>query len=64
MSTYEIIIAVDTPEVEEFAAWLEDQGHSAKVGDGTGDYIDGVWTSSDAEANEIMNRLWDDYCKS
>lgn len=64
MSTYEIIIAVDTPEAEEFATWLEEQGHSAKVGDSTGNYADGVWASSDSEADEIMNRLWGDYCNS
>lgn len=62
MSTYEIIISVDTPEAEDFATWLEEQGHSVKVGDSTGNYVDGVWASTDDEASEIMNGLWESYC--
>jgi prophage antirepressor-like protein len=30
MSAYKIIIAVDVPEAEEFAAWLLRQGYSAE----------------------------------
>lgn len=64
MSTFEIIIAADTLEAKGFAIWLERQGHSAKVGDSTGNYVDGVWTSSDTAADEIMSRLWGEYCNS
>ena len=64
MKTYKIIIAVDNPEAEAFATWLEQHGHSAEVGHSTGSYVDGVETSSDAKANEIANSLWTDYSNS
>lgn len=63
MKTYKIEIAVDTERAEDFAAWLNAQGHDAHVGTSTGDYIDGEWTSADEQANEIMQDLWDGYCK-
>lgn len=55
-------LAVDQHEGEEFAAWLNAQGHTATIGRSTGTYIDGVSTSSDPEANEIANDLWAAYC--
>lgn len=61
-NTHEIEIAVDHTEAEEFCAWLNEQGHSATVGRYTGNYVDGEWTSSSAEAGEILNTLWDEYC--
>jgi hypothetical protein len=62
--THEIEIACDTVEAEQFRDWLIAQGHSAKIGRSTGNYVDGMWTSTDTEANEIMNGLWSDYCNS
>lgn len=64
MTTYTIEIACDTPEAEQFAAWLNAQGHDARVGRSTGNYVDGSWTDNNAEANEIMNDLWSQYCNS
>ena len=59
---YTVEIANDTPDADEFAAWLNVQGHSATVGRSTGSYIDGAWTSHDIEASEIMRSLWEAYC--
>jgi hypothetical protein len=64
MKTYDIIIPADNPEAEAFATWLEQHGHSAEIGNSTGTYVDGVETSNNVKANEIANRLWDDYCNS
>jgi hypothetical protein len=57
--TYTVEIACDTEEAEQFAAWLRDQGHEAKVGRSTGTYING---QRDAETDEIAGRLWSEYC--
>lgn len=68
MSTYTIEIAFDSCGTEEgaheFAAWLNEKGHTAKIGNSTGSYVDGRWTCSDEEAREIMNSLWDEFCNS
>lgn len=61
-TTYNVEISNDTTEAEEFAAWLNARGHNAKIGRSTGNYINGEWTSSNTDANEIMNRLWSEYC--
>ena len=57
-----IEIAVDHAEGEEFVGWLNNQGHDARLGTSTGNYIDGEWTSSDDSANEILQKLWEEYC--
>lgn len=59
-----IELSIDTHEASEFAAWLNAHGHDATVGASTGNYVDGVWTSSDAEASDALNRLWDEYCNA
>lgn len=64
MKTYKIEVAVDTVEGENFVAWLNAQGHNAALGRSTGNYVDGTWTSTDVQANEIMRDLWDEYCIS
>lgn len=64
MNKYEIIIACDQHEGEQFKNWLIARGHDAEIGNSTGSYVDGAWTSSDQDANEIMNQLWSDYCNS
>jgi len=63
MTTYEIEISIDTAEAAEFAAFLNEKGHVAHVGTSTGSYVDGSPTS-DAEASEIMNNLWEAYCNA
>ncbi len=63
-NVHNIEISIDNDEGEQFAAWLNAQGHTAKVGKSTGGYIDGVWTSTDADANETMNSLWSAYCNA
>lgn len=57
-----IEIAVDNIEAKAFSAWLREQGHEATVGNSTGNYVDGVWTSADENANDIFSELWDSYC--
>ena len=61
--THSIEVANDTPEAEEFVAWLKNRGHDATVGR-SGNYVDGVWTSCSAEASDIMRGLWQGYCNS
>ena len=63
MRTYEIRVACDTDEGEQFVAWLNKQGHDAEMSNDTGNHIDGVWTSTDVDADTITNALWDAYCK-
>lgn len=60
-TTYRIEIASDHHEAEQFCAWLSARGHDAKIGNSTGNYVDGVRTT-DNDANEIMRALWDAYC--
>jgi hypothetical protein len=62
MTTYQIEIACDSIEAEEFVAWLNKKGHDAEVGNSTENYIDCICTHHDLEMNEIMNALWDEYC--
>jgi len=64
MEQYKIEIASDHAEAEEFVSWLNNQGHDALIGTSTGNYIDGIWTSTDPEMSEIMNGLWGEYCNS
>lgn len=59
-----IEIAGDTTECQQFADWLNAQGHTATIGRSTGSYVDGVWTCSDVDASEIFNTLWLSYCDS
>lgn len=63
-TTYRIELSIDTTEAEQFCAWLIEQGHDAKIGRSTGNYVNGAWTSADETANEIMNALWSSYCNS
>lgn len=64
MQRASIIISSDNDDGEQFAAWLQQQGHTASVGNSTGNYINGALTSSDAEANETMGMLWNSYCNA
>ena len=64
MNAYAITVAVDQGEAEEFVSWLNSNGHTAEVGTDTGNYLDGVWTNTDAVASDIMNGLWGSYCNS
>ena len=59
-----IIISRDSDEGKQFAAWLQQQGHTASIGSSTGNYINGAMTSSDAEASETMRMLWNSYCNA
>lgn len=64
MKTYDITIDKCATEGEEFCEWLISQGHTAEIGNSTGNYVDGIWCGADAEAGSIMNSLWDKYCNS
>jgi len=65
-STYTIVLAFDAAGSDEataeYCAWLNEQGHDARVGTSTVTTIDGVSTSG--EANEIGNALWESFCNS
>ncbi|MBZ5486923.1 hypothetical protein HW452_05225 [Halomonas aquamarina] len=57
MTTYNVVIAADQNEAEEYAAWLIEQGHTAVVGNTTRTTIDG-------QQNDVVSeQLWNDYCK-
>ena len=59
-TTYQIQIESDHQEADQFIAWLEVHGHEADFGDANS--VDGIRTSTDAEASRVLNGLWDDYC--
>lgn len=59
-----IEIANDNDESQQFRDWLIAQGHDARVGRSTGNYVNGIETSADNDANEIMRTLWSAYCNS
>ena len=63
MKTYTIEISLDHAEAENFCIWLNEQGHYASIGSTTGNFVDGEWTSTNEIANEIINDLWDEYCR-
>ena len=58
----QIELAVDTVDAAEFAAWLRYRGHDVTIGKSTGSYINGVWTSTDDNADNTMRKLWDEFC--
>lgn len=62
MEKYKIEIGLDGDEAMEFVEWLRVQGHDACLGQSTGSYVDGEWTSHDEEAGEILRDLWNQYC--
>ena len=62
MNHHTIEIASDTHESEQFVHWLNAHGHTATIGRSTGNYVDGVWTSNNTEANETFRKLWESYC--
>lgn len=59
-----IILAVDHTEADEFAEYLNEQGHDAQVGNSTGSYVDGSQTDHDQDANDWLNGQWDAYCNA
>jgi hypothetical protein len=61
-TTYQIELAVDSCEVEEFNQWLNNHGHQSKIGNSTANYVNGVCTYMDEHANTILNQFWDNYC--
>jgi hypothetical protein len=63
-TTHKIVLACDTTEAEQFAAFLSAAGHDTSIGRDTGEYIDGVRTSNDGYASIQMQKLWDAYCDS
>lgn len=57
-----IKISVDHSEAIKFVEWLNNLGHNASVSNLTGNYVDGVRTSCDESANNILASLWERYC--
>ena len=62
MQTYKIKVASGQTEGDEFIKWLDGQGHDAVFSNDNGNYIDGVCTNNDEDANIIMNSLWHEFC--
>jgi len=60
-SRMKIELACDHYDAEEFAAWLRENGHDITIGSSVFNYVDGVRTSSDDSANEILYQLWKEY---
>jgi hypothetical protein len=58
---HKIEIAVDSPYSQEFADWLNEKGHVAFVGRTTENYINGVCTADDNNANKIVRQLWEEF---
>lgn len=56
-----IQVGSECSEIETFVAWLREQGHDATEGSATVDYVDG---ERDEHTRELMNSLWDQYCRS
>jgi len=59
---HSIVIAIDSPEAEEFVSWLNEQGLEASIGTDTGSWVDGQNTDNDPEASQLINGLWENYC--
>ena len=57
----QIEISNNHHKAEEFAAWLKEQGHDITVGRSMFNYVNGVKTSLDDEANEIFYQCWREY---
>jgi len=64
MKQRDVTVSSDTEEGAEFVEWLNAAGHDAKLGNSTGNYVDGFWTERDIGACETMRTLWTDYCNS
>lgn len=62
--TIEVEVAVDHMEAEEFAKWINSLGIKAYVGNTTRNRINGVDTCESEEYNNLINSLWDAYCKA
>lgn len=58
---YEITLAVDHHEGDEFVAWLNERGHIASVGNDTGNHLSGADENEDPR--EILRALWEQYCE-
>ena len=58
----EIIISRENVRAEEFVDWLHEQGHTAVLGDGPENYIDGQRVDNNL-AEATMWGLWRKYCK-
>jgi len=59
---FNITIDCGLDEGSEYAAWLNEQGHSATVGNSTGSSVNGRPTGPNPWAREISNSLWSMYC--
>lgn len=55
---FDIELAVDHEESEQFKEWLNKNGHNAIIGTSTGNYVNGLNGFFSSE----LNRLWNDYC--
>lgn len=61
MTTYEIELACDQHEGEQFAGWLRAQGHTVAIGRTTHGTISSL---DQTDATTELNGLWERYCAS
>lgn len=61
-STKTITITEDSHEAEEFKTWLESKGYNVEYGIESA--VDGYPCSDmgNIQANELHNKLWEQYC--
>ena len=56
-----IELGIDNLEINNFKKYLENIGHNVKLGKSTADYIEG---KSLEDSRLILNKFWNDYCRS
>ncbi len=61
---FNIKVACDTPEIADFIAYLDKNGHNAQASEDDSNYVEGIRTSTDQGANKIMTKLWNNYCNN
>ena len=64
MRSYTVQIACSNDEAVDYCEWLKQKEHKASVSSDDANYIDGVCTNDDIDANLISNQLWNAYCNN
>ena len=64
MKTYTINLSVDTHELQQFAEWLKQQGHTVTIDGSTANKVTTFAVLGIDAARTIMSALWNNYCES
>lgn len=59
--THNIMVSCDHEDGQRFVEWLQEQGHTARLGATTGSFVNGYRTT-EPEAQQVMTELWEAYC--